>query len=319
MGRSITLIFAVKELRTLYWEDIDLENVGVCADYLSSGNPFTSNHSQILDGHYYYLRHKPGKQDAYIIYQDEGKVIGKFNVDGDMDIFLKYKDRYYVSYYDGDDQLSRINVEKEMDAVCSGDSWYCGEIPLMIGSPFWLYDNCVFYYPGYSIEEGTGNRIQKNEEDVKVMAKAPLSNLADVKEVKIPNKIIENKPYLVFADGKIFYGEENRGKINLYSYDMETNTELKFFSFRQKKRRIKDKVKIQLDKDYIYCGDYLIPLSGGPIQIIDNKNKKIDYSYNEKYIYYIDEKFYVHRVDKKMTENNSIINQVKAMKVDATD
>lgn len=100
---------------------------------------------------------------------------------------------------------------------------------------------------------------------------------------------------------------------------METNTELKFFSFRQKKRRIKDKVKIQIDQDYIYCGDYLIPLSGGPIQIIDNKNKKIDYSYNEKYIYYIDEKFYVHRVDKKMTENNSIINQVKAMKVDATD
>ena len=63
----------------------------------------------------------------------------------------------------------------------------------------------------------------------------------------------------------------------------------------------------------------MIPLSGGDIQIIDTKNEKIDYSFNEKYIYYIDEKFYVHRVDKEMTENNDIISKVKAMKVDATD
>ena len=317
-----------KAERTLYWENLDLNNMGVCGDFLNSGSPFTSYYSQVADGHYYYLRHidcilgEPyrGQQYVYVIYQDEGEIVGKFRVvRGDMEVFLKYKNDYFVFYDYGDNQLCRVNTEKEFDRISSKNPWN-GEIPSFLCSPFWLYDNYIYYYPGYSIDEKTGIKDRNEREDVTEMVKAPLNNLTDITEVKIPGKIIQHglDLDLIFVDGKIIYGEEKGGEINLYSYDMETNTELKFFSFQQKKRRIKDRVKIQFDKDYIYCGEYLIPFSGGEIQIIENKNKKIDYSYNEKYIYYIDKNFYVHQIDKK-TKKNKIISRIKAMKVDATD
>lgn len=310
-----------KKDRTLYWEDMDLNNMGICADYLRP-YPFAPLYSQVLEGHYYYLRHKKGKQDdyaSYIIYQDEGKIIGKFYVE-DMDNFFKYKDGYYVFYQVYDMMLGRINTENEIDEI-SRDLGNACEIPLYVNSPLWVYDNYIFGYPRYYIDKETGEEHKYNwEEDMTELVKAPLNNLADVTEVEVPDRIIQNELYLVFVDGKIIYGEENGGTINLYSYDMKTNTEIKFFSFRQRKRRIKDdRIKIQIDKDYIYCGEYLIPISGGEIQIIDDKNKKIDYSYNEKYIYYIDKKFHVHRVDKRNTEHDDIISKVKAMKVDATE
>ena len=109
----------------------------------------------------------------------------------------------------------------------------------------------------------------------------------------------------------------------IYSYDMASKMEKQVLVYKRKKKYDSDYVSISIDEDYIFCQEYMIPRSGGKmIPILKNARKNsygiADYSFNEKYIFYIDKNEKAHRINKK-TKKDNIISKRNVAGIDCTE
>ena len=141
----------------------------------------------------------------------------------------------------------------------------------------------------------------------------------------------EAKPYLTIVDGKIYYGQQKGKKVTLYAYDLESYQEQKIFSYQRKQPyqgdytwgRTADDVFLEIDEDYIYCQEFIIPRAGGEMipvfrQAVVYEDGRLPYAHNKKYIFYIDKEYKLHRFSKK-TKSDVIISDMKIMDVDCTE
>ena len=78
-----------------------------------------------------------------------------------------------------------------------------------------------------------------------------------------------------------------------------------------------------MDETYIYCQEFAIPRKGGEMRpLLRNAEEywggQFAFSTNRKYIFYLDKKYQLHRVDKK-TRKDVKLSKKKWMSVYATD
>ena len=331
------------KLQKLKLESVNTKKKGI---YFSSAN-WATNYSQVQDGHYYYIRGR-GDEVTYTIYQDKKKKVGEFSLkeyinkdSGDYPELIgmvKYKKKFYIlfDYLDADGE----DIEYESDDGWGGAT-VLAYIDLKKKKAVKLWD-----MTGTRIDEGEGvvfcNFYQdflyynkKNYWDMEyerpgTFMKSPIKDIKLRETITTTVNLTKAKPYLTYIDGKIYYGIQRGKKVTLYSHDLESGREEKFFCYMRSDNK-ETTILLEMDEDYIYCQEYLIPRSGGKMikAFADAKvfeslydysyiAKSISYCYNKKYIFYIDKNYRVHRINKK-TRQNRIISNLKAAGVDCTE
>ena len=340
--------------RELRLGDVDVEDAGV---YFSEAY-WVTDYSQVIDGHYYYLRYEGAKDGDYIIYRDKGEKVGGFNLFEeetfydytyyDVDGFAKYGENFYILYSDGEDdtredseakeelydaglgyiwpiKLARIDLEKKkVDVICDVTSAHPMQDDNLIFCN--IYKN-AFYFDRRSVKDACsflpGNSVKYT----------PSGNGSGEESVPMSANAAKAKPYLTYMDGKVYYGVAEGKKVTLYSSDLESGEEQEIFQYERKQEYETDVIYLDIDEDYIYCQDYLIPRSGGKMvralknakmkngEASEMPNKKYSvmyYSHNQKYIFYIGKDKKVHRISKK-TKEDIVISDLKAVGVDCTE
>lgn len=315
------------EKRELKLSDINTKDAGVYFPYME----WLTDFSQVSDGHYYYLRFN-NDSDSYgfTIYRDEGERIGDFDVPYDeagdpyrVLGFVKYGDRFYafldhfeyrMEIMDAPQELAYIDLEQSKPIVIcdvtddhmlnDGNTVFCN----IYGDSFY-FDSRSRWQRG-DRRPGTSIRYDFTGEHVR-------------EELSVPLNMTKAKPYLTYMDGKVYYGISSDKTVTIYSYDMVSKTEKQVLVYTRKKKYGSECVFISIDENYIYCEDYMIPRAGGkmlPVLKNAKKNKYgiADYSFNEKYIFYIDEKEKAHRINKK-TKKDIIISKKKVVGIDCTE
>lgn len=308
--------------------------------YLVESNP-TACYSQVSDGHYYFMR-SDGKGN-YTIYMDKGNQVGQFSVDngGYVKYFGKYKNNYYaVLTYEKEDEeddvfldathkLVQVDLEKGetvfLKDIFSEHEWMSdSRMYLFFYQDAFYHDICnkVWHTAIYDTIYIPGKLMRVNRK-------------GEETEIDSTSYMNDAKPCLTFIDGKIYYGSQygtrKDRKINLFSYDLESGREKSIFSFERETEfstggqglMAQGKINLSIDDDYIYCQDYIIPRRGGKmIRVFKDamlyQDSTISFSYNSQYIYYIDKKHRVRRVDKK-TLKNTVISGIESMDVKCTE
>lgn len=337
--------------RRLKMEDADAED---CGEFLRTSDP-TASYSQVLDGHYYYMR--SDGDGNYVIYQDQGKEAGRFSVGEDefIECFTKYGTDFFALLFkfdkkieriDSDDgymaKLVQIDLAKKGYTLLPGAEWdWWDELSdLITDTKMYL----TFYQKYYFLDIG------KLEDTYAPSPSEPLEHYVSEKltaadkmgnETEIASTSAMNaaKPCLSYVDGKIYYGFLNNKKVTLYSYDLASGEEEKIFCYKRTKPcnirpygyYTTDKVEVFMDQDYIYCQDYIIPRRGGKmIRLFQDALTffqdeeafwgyvPISFSSNSRYIYYIDKNYQVKRFHKR-TKQVKVISKMKAMDVQCTE
>ena len=132
---------------------------------------------------------------------------------------------------------------------------------------------------------------------------------------------MKEKPVLTFIDGKIYYGDQQHRKVTLLSYDLESGEEKEIFHYERTDFKWTSVGGIKMDKDYIYCQDYIIPRiprrGGKMVQMPENVNSH-NFSPNGKYMFYIDGKSWLHRISRKNNEDIMICDGIRIDGIDCT-
>lgn len=319
--------------RELRMEEIDTKDKGV---YLLKTD-WISNYSQVLDGHYYYLRNS--NDFTYTVYQDQGDKVVSFDMpwaeDGDdlfyqLKGFAKYGQKFYILMshfiYSGEDPVEFAYLDTEKISMKQEHVQSVNPIVITDVTEDHMMDDenivfCNIYKNSLYFDSRT--IWQKEEKRSGIFIQYDLTGENIRKELSAPLNMTKAKPYLTYIDGKIYYGVATENKVTIYSYDMRTKTEDTIFFYERGKKYNSDNIFISIDEDYIYCQDYLIPRSGGKMSPVFRNAKKdengiINYSYNKKYIFYIDKKNKVHRISKK-TKKDIVISKHKAVRIDCTE
>ena len=325
------------EQRKLKMETVNEKKKGI---YLSSAE-WVTNYAQVQDGHYYYIR---GNWEDYTIYQDKGKKVGEFslkdyiNTKGDYFLdplgVVRYKKKWYIlfNYWDledeedddeedGHDILACVDLkEKNAMKICEMTKDHLDKDEGVVFCNF--YQDFLYY--------NSRDRWDAFYEQPGTLVKSPLKDQKSSETITATTNLTKAKPYLTYIDDKIYYGVQNGKKVTLYSYDLESGQEKEIFCYMRNDNK-RTTIFLDMDEDYIYCQEYLIPRSGGKMikafadakvfkgkPYYDYTIKSISYSYNKKYIFYIDKNYKVHRIDKK-TGQNRIISDLTAAGVDCTE
>ena len=341
--------------RELRLGDVDVEDAGV---HFSEAYWIT-DYSQVIDGHYYYLRSGGAKDVDYTIYRDKGEKVGGFEIFEEEPIleyevkgFAKYGENFYILYKDfegsteydelveeywADEELdfpiklARIDLEKEKtDVICD----------IASAHPVWddnfvfcnIYKN-AFYFDRRSVWDMS---LGRSGNSVKY---TPAGNDSEEESVPMSANAAKAKPYLTYMDGKVYYGVAEGKKVTLYSSDLESGEEKEIFQYERKQKYGTDIIYLAIDEDYIYCQDYLIPRSGGKMvralqnakikngEVSEIPSKKYNYSvmyYSHKQKYNQKYIFYIGKDKKvhrisKKTKEDIVISDLKAVGVDCTE
>lgn len=311
--------------------------------------PCIGNYSQVSDGHYYYMK-SDGKHN-YTIYRDKGDRIGRFSVDVDPDAswnslqdFAKYGSEYYAilryEYKKGDTSspdvktyLAHVDLKKgKAEPVVNLTGRSLGILYLYRQGVYFEdkdWDNDDDDYDWSDDEDDEDDWIEVDEGDLDTGDFVKMDTERDFSETILSptSNMSMELSSLTFMDGKIYYSVQRGKKVALYSYDMESQQEEEILFYERKKAYEYDYLEsLKIDEDYIYCQDYIIPRDGGEMIPFFRRVKEYDlnlravlpYTYNKKYIFYVDKKYKVHRFTKK-TKKDVIISNIKAMDVKCTE
>lgn len=313
-NQTQTVIDETGKKRELRMSDVDVNDVGI---YFSKTDWIT-NYSQVLDGHYYYLR-RDNDGFGYRIYRDKGVEFGYFAMpwteDDDetykLEGFVKYGEKFYVlmshySYGEEDpEELAYLDV-KQLEPVVIAD----------VTKDHMMDDENIIFCNVYknSFYYDRRSKWQKWEQRAGISMRTEFKEEHSEEEISVTPNMTKAKPYLTYVDGKIYYGVSSQKEVTLFCYDLATGKEEKIFSYERKEKYNTENIYLSIDEDYIYCQDYLIPRNGGKMLPVFRdakkiKNGMITYTANEKYIFYIDKK----------TMKDRIISKRKSAEVDCTE
>lgn len=315
------------KLRLGDWNETDV-GVGFCAsDFIAA--------SQISDGHYYYLH--MGEGGKYTIYQDKRVVVGHFFIkEGTVVGFAKVGEDFFANIMHVEEHpvtfdvenitydIVRINLEAESVEVLLGN---CAEFD-NVGDERIDVDDIMFYRGSMYYDSRTDVQWEAGEgyEPGAFLISRNLDNIEQQSKMTCTEQMNEAKPYLTYVDGKILYGKQKGKEVYLYMFDLETQEQTDLIRYKRKKAYIRystdsnDSVLLSVDDDYIYCQDMAIPRKGGKMQPLLKKalrnpyGGEIVFSSNKKYIFYLDKKYKLHRIDKK-TGQETLISDKKLMSV----
>ena len=315
--------------------------------YFREADP-TSVFGQIDNGHYYYLKSN-GKR-KYKICRDEDVFVGEFTLDyGYISGFAKYQNDFYafITIEEGEAEvdttrqaLVRVDLKnKKVQSII--DDYEKTENADSQDNYFWadhLYDYSALYQQ-YIYHDSRDEVIDKKLDyqpykSGKALQRFSINNKEKREKILSTSNMNEAKPYLAFVDGQILYGRQKGKKVYLYAYDLNTKKESEILCYKRKKAykcygvppfhpTNYDCVFVTMDETYIYCQEFAIPRKGGKMQpLLRNAGEywggQFAFSTNRKYIFYLDKKYQLHRVDKK-TRKDVKLSKKKWMSVYATD
>ena len=319
--KSVTVIDETGKNCKLRLGDLDETDAGVgfSSDFVHA------------DGHYYYLQ--TGKEGKYTIYRDKRVVVGNFFLkEGTVVGFAKAGEDFFASIMQWEEDPVTFDIENlRYDVV---------RINLETESVEVLLENCVAIgivgHENIDVDEITfyrGRMYYDSREDAQSKSDPGeflicrnLDNIDQQNKITSTEQMNEAKPYLTFIDGKILYGRQKGKEVSLYMFDMETQEQTRLLRYKRKKAYVRystlsnDSVLLLVDNDYIYCQDMAIPRKGGKIQPLLKKalrylhGGEIAFSSNKKYIFYLDKKYKLHRIDKR-TGQDTLISDKKLMSV----
>lgn len=318
--KSVTVIDETGKNCKLRLGDLDETDAGVkfCSSDFNEA-------SQICNGHYYYLQ--TGKEGKYTIYRDKRVVVGNFFVkEGTVIGFAKAGGDFFANImYVKEDPVTfdiedswydtvRINLEAEGVEALLENYADVSDITLYRGSMYYDSGMVAPWYMGGGYDPG------------EFLIRRNLDNITQENKITSTEQMNEAKPYLTYVDGKILYGRQKGKEVSLYLFDMETQEQTELIRYKRKKAYARtstlsnDSVLLLVDDDYIYCQDMAIPRKGGKIQpLLKNALRylyggEVVFSSNKKYIFYLDKRYKLHRIDKK-TGKDTLISDKKLMSV----
>lgn len=329
---------------TLKLAKLNEKDTGV---YFREADP-TSVFGQIDNGHYYYLKSN-GKRE-YKICRDEDVFVGEFTLDyGYISGFAKYQNDFYafITIEEGEAEvettrqaLVRVDLKnKKVQLII--DDYEKTENADSQDNYFWadhLYDYSALYQQ-YIYHDSRDEVIDKKLDyqpykSGKSLQTFSINNKEKREKILSTSNMNEAKPYLTFVDGQILYGRQKGKKVYLYAYDLNTKKESEILCYKRKKAykcygvppfhpTNYDCVFVTMDETYIYCQEFAIPRKGGKMRpLLRNAGEywggQFAFSTNRKYIFYLDKKYQLHRVDKK-TRKDVKLSKKKWMSVYATD
>lgn len=283
---------------------------------------YPGEYAQVADGHYYYMR-QTGENNRYTVYRDKGKKVGSFKYTYESpgwgyrwNAFGWHEGKLYVKFSDEDDHMIKIGVvdfkQESIKTICT-----C-KFPASTIDVSWMD---VYLYQ---------NKIYAN-----YVMKVKARYIRKVKEYELSSGNLLNTfsdPGLInIADGKIYYtAYQGKGKKQIITFrcrDMATNKDKKVFRCTMPGKSYYFDELIMKGKEIYYYrtyGEYeytsalaySIPSFGGKMQQI-GKGEIRNFVYSNKYYFYIDKKFRLHRQNRK-TGKDKIISGIKAVKVDCT-
>lgn len=284
---------------------------------------FSSDYSQVLDGHYYYMR--SDYLGNYIVYRDNKEVVTRFTVkDAHVSRFLKCGDLFYAflspESTDEEDTLyfPESTDEELYNLVCINQETgnvtilkdMSKDIPWIVSSSPVLYKSFLYYEDASAlIPDSFSGRL------------AGLNLNEGLKKEYIPlscgiEKVFP-KPLITIIDGKIYYARQDGKKVTLYSLDLESNKDKEIFCYERKDEVKEDGIIVQIDNEYIYCQDFIIPREGGKMKkALKNRLEGAPLSYNDEYIFYIDKKNHLHRIKKGTFKDVLICKEMKVENVE---
>lgn len=328
--KGVTVIDETGKNYKLRLGDLDETDagVGICSsDFIAA--------SQISDGHYYYLQ--TGKEGKYTIYRDKRVVVGNFFVkEGTVVGFAKAGEDFFADIMHVEEEpvtfdvenitndIVRINLEAESVEVLLGN---CAKFD-NVGDERIDVDDIVFYRGSMYYDSRTDVQWEPGGgyEPGAFLIRRNLDNITQENKITSTEQMNEAKPYLTYVDGKILYGRQKGKEVSLYLFDMETQEQTELIRYKRKKAYARtstlsnDSVLLLVDDDYIYCQDMAIPRKGGKIQpLLKNALRylyggEVVFSSNKKYIFYLDKRYKLHRIDKK-TGKDTLISDKKLMSV----
>lgn len=311
--KSVTVIDETGKNCKLRLGDLDETDAGVgfsSSDFIEA--------SQISDGHYYYFQ--TGKEGKYTIYRDKRVVVGNFFVkDGTVIGFAKAGEDFFANIMHVKENISydtvRINLEAEGVEALLENYADVDDITIYRGNMYYDSGMVEPWYMGGGYGPG------------EFLIRRNLDNIDQANKITSTEQMNEAKPYLTYIDGKILYGRQKGKEVSLYLFDMETQEQTELIRYKRKKAYARtstlsnDSVVVTVDDDYIYCQDMVIPRKGGKMQPLLKNALRRDFfggamlfSSNKKYIFYLDKKYKLHRIDKK-TGQDTIISDKKLMSV----
>lgn len=329
---------------TLKLAKLNEKDTGV---YFREADP-TSVFGQIDNGHYYYL--KSNSKREYKIFRDEDVFVGEFTLDyGYISGFAKYQNDFYafITIEEGEAEvettrqaLVRVDLKnKKVQSII--DDYEKTENADSQDNYFWadhLYDYSALYQQ-YIYHDSRDEVIDQKLDyqpykSGKSLQRFSINNKKRTEKILSTSNMNEAKPYLTFVDGQILYGRQKGKKVYLYAYDLNTKKESEILCYKRKKAykcygvppfhpTNYDCVFVTMDETYIYCQEFAIPRKGGKMQpLLRNAGEywggQFAFSTNRKYIFYLDKKYQLHRVDKK-TRKDVKLSKKKWMSVYATD
>lgn len=329
--KSVTVTDETGEKHKLRLGALDETDVGVSfctSDFIEA--------SQVSDGHYYYLHEGGGGK--YTIYRDKKIVVGTFFVrEGTVIGFAKAGTDYFAQIMHVEEDPISFDVEnitydivqidlaaKDVEVLLKNCAEYDN-----VGEQRINVDDIIFYKGNMYYDSRTDARQLIPEggyEPGAFLLSRSLGNVEQESKMICTEQMNEAKPYLTFADGKILYGKQKGKIVALYMFDLETKEQTEVVRYKRHKAYVlyatlsNDSVLLSVDNDYIYCQDMAIPRKGGKIQpLLKNalRNKyggEVIFSSNKKYIFYLNKKYELHRIDKK-TGGDILISKKKLMSV----
>lgn len=288
-----------------------------------------TNYSQVEGNHYYWLRYD-ANNGKYIIYRDNKKKVGMFEMPYSVDDvpcwldgFVKYGSNFYaiISYLDMErevennevQELVRVDLEKEkLEVLCDVSNAHItgdGEILFCC-----IYKN-YFYFDKRTVWQSYDGRPG-------ISVRVPLQG-GIMEELSSTTNMRKAYPYLLYIDNKVFYGVKENSKISLFSYNMQSNKEQQFFQLEEKENADEKDGLLMMDEEYIYYKNYMISRKNEKIFYVFPKMKKSEdgrkyCTSNDKYVFYLDNKNRVHRLEKK-TKQDIIIRKEKTLAISCTE
>ena len=284
--------------------------------------PFPGVYSQVVDGHYYYMR-QTGKNSYYTVYRDKGKKVGSFKetFQGggyDWHAFGWHEGKLYVEFINEEDHKIKISVvdfkQESIKTICT----------CTLPAAFDIDNTAVYLYQDkiYAIDYFKEKKAKEFD--------MSSGNLLNTFSFPKPGKN-EDINFINIADGKIYYAiEQEKGKkliVTFWCRDMASNKDKKVFRckfsggsyhFNDLIMKGKEIYCYMTSKTYGYTQllAYSIPSAGGKMQQI-GKGEINDFAYNNKYYFYTDKKYRLHRQNRK-TGKDKIISGIKVGTLDCT-
>lgn len=300
--------------RNLKLGKVNVQNaeVGFCGS-----NP-TSDYLQTYEGHCYYLRSDGSRK--YTIYRDRGYKVGGFKIqDGYVGCFAKYGSVFYAIIMNEyiykekedweDEEHNKVGTHSKLVYI---DLKKGCVVPLYDTDKafrFSFYQNSLFYYKYEA--SGTG-----------ILTKCDLGKVQPETSLPTPSSTAEySQPSAILVDGTLYYGIQKKNSVTLFSMDLDSAEQKQIFYYKFKKDAVAQgnderNLILGIDDDYIYSKNFIIPLSGGKMKRLSGNVSKL--CSNKKYIFYVDEKFKLHRITKK-TGENIILCGMKVTNVSCTE